>query len=161
MASSYTGLSKAEADVGQYKKVRKFWCVEGGVDCSSGGKFVAVCAVVGGVTNATACADVFGIILDGVASGASTFVDVYCGLQDLFEGVISTAANGTSAILDGALVYAMTNQVLGTAIASVDAVGILADNTGLTGASGNDGTRVKFQLTPSQAIPGYDSGNVS
>ena len=114
MTSSYTGLNKTEADVGQYKKVRKFWNDTAGVDCSTGGKFVSVSGQ--GVVEAAGSADIDGIIFDGIASAASTFVDVFCGLQDMFDGVISTTANGASAILDGASVYAMTSTKLGTGI---------------------------------------------
>ena len=159
MTSSFTGLATAKPDIGQYKKVQKFWNNTAGVDLSAGGIFVVASGQ--GIVAAAASADIAGIILDGVASAASAMVDMYCGLGDLFTGVVSTTTNGASAILDGANCYALTSGKLATAIAGLDIVGQLQDNKGLAGASADNGKRVIFSLTPSNAIPGYDSGNTA
>ena len=156
MASNYTGVNLAKADTaGKYKKVRMFFNGTGGLDTSAGGKFVALSGH--GVEEAAASADVFGIVFEAVASAASTYVDVYCGLQDLFTAILVSSTTA-SANVNGQGAYLHESSKLAVGTAGLDIVGTLQDNTGERKTAGD---RVTFSLTPSEAIAGYDSGNTA
>jgi len=154
MASNFTGIALAEADNGQYKKSRFFFRNTAGVDLSNGGIFVTMSGE--GVIAAPGSADVAGILLDPVASAGSAYVDVYNGIGDKFTAVLISAA-ATSAV-NNSPVYAFgTVGYIANEATGLDIVGILCDNiTAIT-----EGNRATFALTPSQAIPGYDSGDTA
>lgn len=158
MASNYTGLALANADLGQYQKRKMWFNNTAGFDASNGGAFVKASGF--GVVEATACADIFGIIVDAVAS-TGAFVDVYCGLGDKFTAIVNLTSATT--IQNGQNAFADTSKSLGVNTAGLDIVGQLCGNgtDSNKGTSLTDGSRVQFALTPSEAIPGYDSGNTA
>ena len=158
MASNFTNIALAKADLGQYKKQKMWFNNTAGFDASNGGAFVKASGY--GVVEATACADIFGIIVDAVASGGA-FVDVYCGLMDEFTAICELTSG--TVMQNGQDCYAYTSKKVGVGTTGLDIVGRLAGNgtDSNKGASLGDGNRVQFQLMPSEAIPGYDSGNTA
>lgn len=165
MASSITGIQLALPDEGGvYKKTKRLYMGTAGVDLSKGGIFVKLsgAGVIKTLASATG-ADVYGIIFDGIpattdADGSNDlYVDVYNGLQDKFTAIVNTA-NGTSAFVNGAVVYeSSTSNSLSLASAGLDIVGAIENGAEAVSA----GARVIFKLLPSEAIAGYDSGNTT
>ena len=161
MASSITGIQLALPDQGGvYQKTKRLYMGTAGLDLSGGGKFVELSGA--GVIIATKGADVYGIILDGIPAATAAdgsndlYVDVYNGLQDKFTAIVRTA-NGSSALINGRSVFASGGlESIGVAC-SLDIVGTIENGAQAI----SDGGRVTFSLTPSEAIAGYDSGNVA
>jgi len=154
MAINFTGIDKAETDFGQYKKTRLFFNDTAGIDCTNGGKFVQ--ASGHGIKEAAGSADIRGIVLDGVVSAGSAYVDVFDGLQDRFSGVLVSANAGST--YNNSPVYAFNSSKIANVATGLDIVGLISDNMGEPKAEGD---RVIFKLTASEAIPGYDSGNTA
>lgn len=158
MASSVTGFALALPDEGGvYKKVKRLYNSTGGYDASAGGYSVVLSGV--GVVQGGKGIDIFGLCFDGVVSAAANeegYVDVYCGLQDLFTGIVRSSDNA-SALVNGASVHLSGTMSLGVACANLDIVGQIENGAEAVSEAG----RVIFALTPSAAIPGYDSGNTT
>jgi len=158
MASQFTKLQKANADQGQYHKTKLWFANTAGFDASSGGVFVKVSGH--GVVEATACADVRGIILDAVVS-TGAFVDVYDGLNDEFTAICQLTSG--TVMQNEQNCYAYNSSSIGVGTTGLDIVGVLAGNgtPSNQGKGLSTGARVKFRLTASEAIPGVDTGNTA
>ena len=158
MASIHTRIQKAHADLGQYKTQKVWFNNTAGFDAQYGGVFVKASGY--GVVEATACADIYGIIVDAVASGGA-FVDVYYGLMDEFTAICELTSG--TVMQNTQDCYAYTSSKIGVGTVGLDIVGRLIGNgiDSNKGAALGDGNRVRFGLVPSEALPGFDSGNTA